>query len=43
MLIGSLAIVGFGAGIDQLRQKNYRLGLWATSICTAAFIFNLVI
>lgn len=42
MIIGTLALIGFGAGLDQLRQDNRLLAFWAISVCSLAFIVNLI-
>jgi len=42
MLIATLAIIGFSAGVSELRQGHNKLGLWATTVCACAFIVNFI-
>jgi hypothetical protein len=43
MLIYILALIGLGAGFDQLIKNNSVLGVCAVLICTAAILVNALV
>ena len=42
MLIATLAIIGGTAGVIEFRKGARLLGFWAVSVCSTAFLVNLL-
>ncbi len=42
IVVTTLSVVGFGAGVRQWTRGNYMVGFAATSVCLTSFLVSLI-